>query len=113
MQFGILAVVIIVAFALLPTPAVSSADVDAFERFCRTTWRAIVITLKLAALTVALVMAFYEFGGETVGPAIVWGIIGITGLRLFLWATEFVIPDNLHRFLSEKIDPGYLLKAIF
>lgn len=107
---GVLSILVV---AFLPTPQFSGADVDAFEKFCRTAWRAIVITLKLIALTIAFIVSCLEFGPDKVLVAIGYVVFGIIGLRLFLMATEFIIPDNLHRFLSEKSDPEYLLKIVF
>jgi hypothetical protein len=106
-------IMLIIVMALLPTPKISDAELEGFEKLIRGLWRAIVIAAKLLALTIALVAAFYEFGGQEVLADISLAIIGITGLRLVLWAGEFIIPDGLHRVLSEKTDPGYLLKLVF
>lgn len=103
----------LILIMLLPTPQASDADVEAFEKFCRATWRAIVITVKMIVLMIAFALACIEFGGDAVLVGIGYAVFGIIGLRLFLWATEFIIPDDLHRFLSEKSDPDYLLKLVF
>jgi hypothetical protein len=105
--------VILILVMLLPTPQVSDAELQAFEKFCRGLWRAIVITLKLTALTIALIVAFLEFGSDTVILTLGYVLFGIIGLRIFLWATEFILPDRLHNFLSAKSDPDYLLKLVF
>lgn len=105
--------IVLILVMLLPTPKATEADLDQFVKLCRGLWRAIVITLKLAALTIGLVVAFYVFGGHEVLADISLALLGYMGLRIFLWGTEHAIPDGLHRFLSEKSDPDYLLKIVF
>jgi hypothetical protein len=109
----IITTVILILVLLLPTPKASSANLDQFVKLCRELWRVVVVTAKLAALTVALIVAAYAYGADTVLVALGYGLVGIIGLRAFLWATEFIIPDGLHHFLSEKSDPDYLLKVVF
>jgi hypothetical protein len=106
-------ILLIAILAFMPSPKVSDRELEAFEKFIRWVWRAVVITAKLIAITVALVVAGYAYGADSVILALGYALLGIIGLRIFLWATEFIIPDNSHRFLSEKSDPDYLLKVVF
>lgn len=105
--------VVLILVMALPTPEANDADVEAFEQFCRVAWRAIVITVKMVVLMIAFAVACLGFGGDAVLVGIGYAVFGITGLRLFLWATEFIIPDGLHSFLAAKTDPVYLLKLVF
>lgn len=104
--------VVLILVMLLPTPTAGDADVEAFEKFCRATWRAIVITAKMLIPMITFAVACLEFGGDAVLVGIGYAVFDIIGLRLLLWAIEFIIRDGLHGFLSEKTDPVFLLKIV-
>jgi hypothetical protein len=103
---------IAILIAVSPKPAATSADVEAFAKFCWWVWRTVVVTAKLIVLTIAVGVLWYNVGTANmmagVSITFVGGILGYAGLRIALWAVEYVTPNPLIAFIRAKTDPDYL-----
>jgi hypothetical protein len=112
----LLLAIFIALLSFSPKPTATDADLEAFQKFCRWVWRAVVVTAKLTVLMIAVAVLWYNVGTQNMvigfTMAFVCGIFGFAGFRILLWVAQFVIPDDLHRYLDEKTDPDRLLSYL-
>lgn len=103
---------VIIIMMLMPAQKISDAELDAFERFVRWVWRAVILTAKLIVLSIAVGMLCANLGTANVVKAVslsfVGGILAYMGLRIALWAVGHVMPNPLVGLISAKTDPIYL-----